>query len=157
MQITTKRLCAALTTSLLIVACGGSKPQPAPPPPTSTSAPAHHEMAGMCPLEVSGTQVAATDTSDGAAIAFTTTGEVANLRQRVHHMAVMHDHMMAEGMMKMVPSSARAEDIDGGARIVLTPKDPAQLSELRAHVRDHATMMANGRCPMMGHEGGPSA
>lgn len=150
MQLTNKRFWAALTTSLLIIACGGSKP----PPPTSTTAPAHHEMAGMCPLEVSGTQVASAETSDGAAIAFTTTGDVANLRQRVHHMAEMHDHMAGE-MMKMVPSSAHAEDIDGGARIVLVPKDPAQLSELRAHVRDHAAMMAGGHCPMMGHHGQP--
>ncbi|HEY6034667.1 MAG TPA: hypothetical protein VIV58_10420 [Kofleriaceae bacterium] len=159
MQITNKQFLAALTTSLLIAACGGSKPQPAAPPPASTTTPAHHEMAGMCPLEVAGTQVAAADTADGAAMTFTTTGDVANLRQRVHHMAEMHDHMMGGGMMtmkmKMVPSTARAEDIDGGARIVLTPKDPAQLSELRAHVHEHATMMASGHCPMMGHENQP--
>ena len=156
MQTTNKRLWAALTTSLLIAACGGSQPQPAAAPPPSTSAPAQRGMADMCPAEVPGTQVAAADTADGAAMTFTTTGDVASLRQRVHHMAEMHDHMMGGGMMqmKMVPSAARAEDVDGGARIVLTPNDPAQLSDLRARVRDHTAMMAGGHCPMMEH-GGP--
>jgi hypothetical protein len=58
-----------------------------------------------------------------------------------------HMHMM----MKMVPSDARAEDSDGGARIVLTPKDPAQLADLRAHVREHVAQMQSGHCPIMEH------
>ena len=56
-------------------------------------------------------------------------------------------------MMKMVDSTARAEDIDGGTRIVLTPKDPAQLADLRAHAHEHAEQMAGGHCPMMQHHG----
>jgi hypothetical protein len=52
--------------------------------------------------------------------------------------------------MKMIPSKARVEDVDGGARIVLTPNDPAQLAELREHVQHHAEMMKkDGGCPMM--------
>ncbi len=31
------------------------------------------------------------DTSDGIAIGFTTSGDVADLRARVHHLADMHD------------------------------------------------------------------
>ena len=119
----------------------------------------------MCPMQVSRTHVSAVDTADGVALVFTTSGDVAHLRQRVHKMAAMHEHMTAGGMrsgsgaemtesggmMKMVPSSARAEDIDGGARIVLVPKNAAQLDELRVHVRTHAERMASGLCPMMGH------
>lgn len=119
-------------------------------------------MAGMCPMEVPGTQVSVADTQDGVAITFTTSGEVAQLRQRVHAMAAMHEHMMSGGMMgsggamgssgmMMVPSDARAEDIQGGARLVLTPKDPAQLAQLRDHVHAHAAQMARGDCPMMRH------
>jgi hypothetical protein len=52
-------------------------------------------------------------------------------------------------VMKMLDSTAHAEDIDAGARIVLVPKDPAQLAELREHVREHAGRMASGHCPMM--------
>lgn len=55
--------------------------------------------------------------------------------------------------MHMVPSAARTEDVDGGARIVLTPEDPARLAELRAHAREHAAMMAKGQCPMKHGQG----
>jgi hypothetical protein len=55
--------------------------------------------------------------------------------------------------MNKVPSTARAEDIDAGARIVLTPRDPSQLAELRARVHEHAAQMASGHCPMMEHHG----
>ena len=146
-----------VVTSLLLLACGGSKSQPAAPQPAPTEAHAQG-MGGMCPMEVAGTKVAVDDTQDGVAITFTTTGDVAQLRERVHHMAGMHEHMMHGGsgdmdQMKMAPSSARAEDVDGGARIVLTPADPAQLADLRTHVREHAAQMASGHCPMMEHKG----
>lgn len=98
-------------------------------------------------MQVAGTRVTAQDTQDGVAVVFTTSGDVAQLRERVHEMAAMHEHMM----MRAVPSTARAEDIDGGARIVLVPKDAAQLTELRAHVHAHAEQMAAGHCPMMEH------
>lgn len=125
----------------------------------------------MCPMRVPGTQVSAVDTPDGAALVFTTSGELAELRQRVHKMAAMHEHkaaggmamgsrpgmmkshgmMKSRGMMKLVPSSARAEDIDAGTRIVVVPKHPAQREELRAQVRAYAARLAGGQCPMMGH------
>ena len=164
----THGLLAAITTSMLMLACGGSKREPAPPQPASSGAQAHGEaggMGGMCPM-AEGTKITAEDTQDGVAMSFTTTGDVAQLRQRVHHMADMHEHMMQGGMMgsgqmmgsghmmmTRVPSTARAEDIDGGARIVLTPKDPAQLADLRARVHEHASQMASGHCPMMEHHG----
>jgi hypothetical protein len=118
-----------------------------------------------------GTQIVASDTSDGIAITFTTSGDVADLRARIHHLADMHNNMsgmhhgggMHEGMgsgdthegmkgMHMVPSRATAEDIDGGARIVLVPTDAAQLAALRTHVREHAAMMQKGECPMKGSQ-----
>ena len=166
MKTTSARLLTVITTSV-VLACGGSKSQPTAPQPPPSEAHAHGEaggMGGMCPMEVPDTKVSAEDTQDGVAVTFTTTGDVSQLRQRVHHMAEMHEHMMQGGMsgsasmgsdhmMKMVPSTARAEDIEGGARIVLTPKDPAQLAELRAHAHEHASQMASGHCPMMEHHG----
>lgn len=153
------------------IACGGSKSAP----PAATPHNGSGAMADMCPMEVPGTQVSVADTQDGVAVAFMTSGDVAQVRQRVHGMAAMHEKMMSGGgmmgsggmgsggmmgsgsggmmgsghMMKMVDSTAQAEDIDGGARIVLTPKDPAKLAELRDHVREHAGRMASGHCPMM--------
>jgi len=171
-MLTTRRLCV-VTTTMLLYACGGSKSEPTAPQPTPSVAQTHGGTAsagGVCPMDVSGTKVAVDDTADGVAIRFTTTGDVAQLRQRVHAMADKHEHMMHGGMMgsggmgpghgggpghmmKMVDSTARAEDIEGGARIVLTPKDPAQLGDLRAHVREHAARMASGHCPMMEQQG----
>lgn len=130
----------------------------------------HHDMAASCPMAVTGTSARAEDVDGGAAITFTTTGDVAELRRRVAHMAEMHTRhhgqghgpmpgdgskmgMMGDGMM-MPPAEARSEDIDGGARLVLTPNAPADLTQLREHAREHADKMASGQCPMMSmHEG----
>lgn len=62
--------------------------------------------------------------------------------------------MMGGGMHEpMVPSHAAVDDVEHGARIVLTPDDPAQLASLRGHVHEHVEMMKSGHCPMMeGHE-----
>lgn len=136
------------------------------------------------------TQVSTSDTSDGVAIAFTTTSDVNEVRARVHHMADMHNQIagmrtpekdtgMQHGGMpggsqggigterdtaqseeipshehmpgkQMVPSSATAEDVPGGARVVLVPADPAQVTALREDARLRADMMKKGQCPLMG-------
>lgn len=62
--------------------------------------------------------------------------------------------MMGGGHMMMPAATASAEDVDGGARLDLKPKDPAQLEALREHVRMKAQRMANGECPMMSLGGG---
>ena len=116
----------------------------------------------MCPLDVAGTQVVIADVDGGVVLAFTTPGDVAELRVRVHHMADMHamhdmhrmhgpmshGHMgiSAPLQMRMVPVQAAVADIDGGARVTLTPIDPAQLEALRAQARDHESMMHEGGC-----------
>ena len=68
---------------MLFVACSGSsKPAPAPvDKPTDDP---------NCPL-VPGTSVAVEDTPTGAAIVFVTTGDVAELRKRVHAVADAHN------------------------------------------------------------------
>jgi len=127
-------------------------------------------MADACPLEVPGTTVTVADTDDGVALVFTTSGgDVADLRQRVQKMAEFHNSHHAPGAAadpagkavgKPVPATARAEDVDGGARIVLTPTESSQLEALREHVREHAQKMASGDCPMKkmhgaaGHDAG---
>ena len=158
---------------LVVAACGSKQPPPAATasaaPPTAAQPPAGGEMCPMMPP--AGTQIVATDTSDGIAIAFTTTGDVAGLRAHVRRMAEMlakmgeTDHgctamgsgeRMGSGDMHgrmmggpMVPSRATVEDIPGGARLVLVPNDPAQVAALREHVRSHVAMMQQGKCPMM--------
>lgn len=90
---------------------------------------------------------------------FTTTGDVADLRARVRHMADMHNQMTgvrgggprAGGPpghgREMIPSHASFEEVPGGACLVFVPIDPAQLAALRQQVRMHAEMMQSGRCP----------
>jgi hypothetical protein len=139
-------------------------------------------------MQVPGTAVVATEVEGGIGLSFTTTtGDVAELRQRVSRMAEMHNQrgghtmmgshgapapgadaehqhgahagagheggrrggMMMGGGMMMPAATASAEGIEGGARLILQPSDPAQLGTLREHVRMKAQRMASGECPMM--------
>ena len=137
------------------------------------------EMGAMsmqnCPMVVPGTQVSAADTSNGESITFTTSPDhAADLRARVHAMADMHNrHHQGEGMegmhgdmqhgqmmaggehmaMMPPPSHAAVEDIEGGARIVVTPNDPADLERLRSAVGMHAEHMRESGTCEMGHAG----
>jgi len=131
-------------------------------------------------MKVHGTAVDARDVDGGVALVFTTkTGDVEDLRQRVRHMAQMHG-TNAAGMMTtttvsgvhstpaevkirrepMPASTASAQNVERGARLVLQPKDPAQLPDLRRQVRTLAKSMAHlhGECPEMGEavEAAPS-
>jgi hypothetical protein len=122
------------------------------------------DMAGMCPMSVAGTTVQAADAPHGMTMTFTTTGDVSALQQRVHKMA---DHMSVHsgggmhGMMggleggstlgRMMPAMhAKAEDIDRGARVEVTPDDPAKLGEMREVMHKHAQQMNQEHgCAMM--------
>lgn len=155
------------TCGLLLVTVGAcasqhsstAAPQGAPSAQTAPSGGGAH-----CPMMIdpATTQVSTADTSDGVAVTFTTTADVNALRAHVREMAAMHDRvaerhgaqtgsgMHGRGMhMRMVPSHATAEDVPGGARLLLVPSDPAQVASLRQHVRMHAEMMQKGECPMM--------
>jgi hypothetical protein len=182
--------------AVLAVALGGcaSKQQNAEPPARGTTAtaqpPPQPRTSAMCPMMIdpATTQVSTSDTSDGVAIAFTTTSDVNEMRARVHHMADMHNQLtgiregeMDSGMQhrempggtqggigtqndttlgdeipshehlpgrQMVPSTATAEDVPGGARVVLVPADLSQLTALREDARLRADMMKRGQCPM---------
>ncbi|HZU83776.1 MAG TPA: hypothetical protein VE987_12700 [Polyangiaceae bacterium] len=133
-----------------------------------------------CPMIVPGTSVQVTDTGDGATMTFTTTaGDVSTLRSRVHSMAErMNAHpgtgmgtgmgmgMMGSGMDMMgardggsgmmgggpMPAMhAQAEDVEDGARLRMTPADPARLAEMRQRMQQHAqTMNQSHACPMTG-------
>lgn len=186
-----KTAMALIVGALALSACASSQTGQQPTvasPTTQSAAPATpgmggggmgHDMASMCPMTVEGTTARAEDVDGGAALAFTTTGDVAELRRRVAHMAEMHEKhhgeghgammggdegkgmmgggegMMGDGKggMGMPPATARSEEIDGGARLVFTPRDPADLPKLREHAHQHAEKMASGQCPMMSMHG----
>ena len=139
-------------------------------------------MAGMCPMAVPGTAVATSDTAGGVAMTFTTaTGEVPELRTRVHKMSEMHNRastmqmgarhddvgmsgstdstksgecggMGMSGGTMMPPATASVNDVNDGARLVLTATDPAQLQALREHAGACSNRMQQGECGMMGHQ-----
>jgi hypothetical protein len=182
--------------ALVFVGCASSQASREPPArPPAEQAPARGPMMGqqdmqaMCPMMVEGTTVRAEEVEGGAALVFTTTGDVADLRRRVARMTEMHNRHQSHGgmmggpeghpegrgrgqrhehgapgergphgggmmggqgmMMAMIPADARVEEIEGGARVVLTPQNPAQLQALREQVRHRAERMTSGQCPMM--------
>lgn len=194
-------------TTLAGVACAHAEHPPAasaaaaPTQPGATAS--DHGMAGVCPMNVPGTQVSAEDTVTGEAVTFSTTPDQADaLRDRVHALAAMHnryhlgaagggtdhgmagmdqgragmDHAtggmggmdhgmtggmgggMAEGHMAAgahaPPARADVEDTPTGARLLLTPVDPADVGVLRSTVRMHAEQMQQHGCAMMEGPGG---
>jgi len=121
---------------------------------TTQTQPNHMSMMASCPTAVEGTSVAVADTPTGVAITMTTSKpeNVADLRHRAEQMAAMHNTdrptpMMMQGM--MMPATVKYESIDKGARLVLTPKDPAKLTEFRKQIRTHVEQMQKGECTMM--------
>lgn len=60
----------------------------------------------------------------------------------------------AEGMHgKRVEHTAQVVEVEGGAKIVYTPKQPADLAALREQLRGKVKMMQEGKCPMMHDKG----
>ncbi len=108
-----------------------------------------------CPMKLEGTSVAVADTPTGVTVSITTKNEnVAELRKRVEKMAAMHspDANRPSAAMKqgqMMPGSVKYEAIENGARLTLTPKDPAKIDEFRKQVRAHVEKMQKGECAMM--------
>jgi hypothetical protein len=144
------------------------------------------QLSAGCPMVIQGADVSVTDTEGGVALAFTTgTGDVADLRTRVQHMAQMYERhhgqagmmwhrmggegmghrggpgMGGEGMDHMAgrgpmpAASTTLADTDLGARLELRPSDASQLGALREHVRRHQQRMQSGECWML--QGQPTA
>lgn len=178
----TRVLVACLTLVGASACMHGGRAEPTPTAavaPQAGAGRAMHDrgMAGFCPMSVPGTRVAAEDTDSGAALAFTAApDQAAALRERVHAMAEMHNRQHGGaggdphgmhgamgggtggmggmgGMGMPPPAEARVEDLQEGARMVLTPRDPADLQQLRATVRQRAAHMQEHGCGMMGDAG----
>jgi hypothetical protein len=116
----------------------------------------HMAMMQNCPMKVDGADLSVEDTKDAIALTLTTkSSDVTELRRRAEMMAKIHSAPSQEQMHgRMIAFSVTYEEVPNGARLTLTPKDPAQLQELRATVRAHAEQMKKGDCSMMqGHDG----
>jgi hypothetical protein len=137
---------AAAIIVLALSAVAATQDQPA-------ARPSEHRMSEMqmmqnCPMKVPGADVSVADTSDGIALTITTkSGDVADLRRRTENMARMHSNGAMHS--NMTAFSVQSEEVPGGTRLVLTPKDPAKLEEFRNMVRQHAEQMKKHECSMM--------
>lgn len=142
------------------------------------------KMAGMCPMQVEGTTRNVVKLDDAVAMDFTTTGDVDEVRSRVAKMASKHNKMHVDGKsmkkgksgemkhggkgkgkgkmaekhkkMKMMDGvTAKASNIEGGARMTLMPEDPEKADKIFKMMKEHAGK--KGQCPMMGHKGKKSS
>jgi hypothetical protein len=106
----------------------------------------------QCPVKLEGVDVAAADVSGGLTVTFTAKpANVAELQRRVESMATMHSAMSSQAMQQhMIDGTVKYEALPNGARLTLTPKDPAKLKEFREQVRSRVETMKKGDCSMMG-------
>ena len=84
-----------------LAACGGAADAVEPAPPATAGSGAKTAGAKQaddpsCPVAVPGTSVAVQDADGGAALVFTTTGDVAGVRQRAREMVRMHNETHAK-------------------------------------------------------------
>jgi hypothetical protein len=108
-------------------------------------------MDNACPMTL-GSEIAAADTPDGIALTFTTKpANVAELQRRIEMWAMMRTGVQTPPMMQgyRMPATVKYEAIENGARLTLTPRDPAKLPEFRARVQARVEEMKKGDCRMM--------
>jgi hypothetical protein len=133
-------------TALTVLGMAGAETQRAGPQHN-----ADMSMMQNCPMKLPGTDLSVTDADNGIVLTMTTkSGDVAELRRRAESMAKMHSTPTHGAMhTNMMPFSVKYEEVLNGARLTLTPKDPAQLDAFRTKVRQHAEQMKKGECSMM--------
>jgi hypothetical protein len=97
--------------------------------------------AGNCPLELAATAVVAEQTTDGAALAFTTTESVVELRRRVA--------ALVKTELAMLPQArVRTDNVEHGVRLVFVPVRAGDLDALRERIRERSEQILES-CPRM--------
>jgi hypothetical protein len=123
-----------------------------------------------CPEVLVGTSIEERDVGGGTALVFTTADPAAveGLRRQVRHLAAVHDdHHRADGARlvdfrpaaerdplgaalatgtRIPAASAVAEDVAGGARLVLRATDPREVAALREQARLQASKLPGASC-----------
>ena len=154
-----KNLVALVAMCFALGACGAKTAEAVPPSSANDAKQGSGHCAcekDSCPMQVSGVTMAYEDASDGATIVFSVEGtDAIDLQQRVAKMAEKHNRPQGEHGPDHVVHSARVDNTEKGARLVLTPSNPSDLEALRTQVRGHVEMMQKGECPMTehGHDG----
>lgn len=144
-----------LATALLVGACSEGEP-----PRTAANANTNATMKSppspsSCPLGVDGARIVYEDIDGGARLTLTAPPDkLDDLRRRARDAAAIHGpgqhlgegheghHAMGDNhglkAMQMPPATGSEQDLEGGARIDLVPRDPADLDALRAKARTRA-------------------
>ena len=129
-----------------LVACGAKAP------PAQTASPPATADDPSCPLVVPGTSLSVEDTAGGAALVFVTTGDATAVRTRAKALADMHTRHEgpagALGMMFSASSTAKASDIDHGARVEFTAKKPEDAAAVQSELHMHGGHLTGGSCAM---------
>jgi hypothetical protein len=138
----------ALLSCVLVVACKGDDKKPAAPPPTAVepAKPADDmdEKMRHCPLTLAGARVTVSDVEGGVQFEIRGTA-VDDIRKRARHVgefaagrsqAGVHGGGSGGGRMRNCPVVTngvviRIEDIEGGARLLVTPSSGGSVDELR--------------------------
>ena len=139
-------------TGFFVIVLGFGAVARAQNPPVTGRGMARMGMAQNCPTTLAGVDVAVADTEKGIAVTFTAkAGNAAELQKRVENMANMHRMMADAPRMRdhMIQGDVKYEALPKGARLTLTPKDPARLAEFRIQVRARVEEMKKGNCSMM--------
>jgi len=150
---------SAVSLALAAVSACASSPAPRPAvaaAPAQARALTPGELAAdLCPLRVPNAKLTTEDVEDGSALAFTTTGDVADLRRRVRNLADIHGNYRQDlAAISVTPTLPPAdhfvEDVPGGARIVFKPAagDANALASFRGQVAAEADRLSTGRCPI---------
>ena len=181
--MTTRSWMNLSTVLVLLVGCGSKQSAPAKPPAEAAQQPGMCSMMKDAQLAATDGEhdVAITFTTQGDPTALRAhVHQMGAMHDQMSHGKMAGGMMMGSGGMgsgggemhggsgmmmgggmhehePMVPSHAAVDDVDHGARIALTPDDPAQLASLREHVHKHVEMMKSGHCPMMEGHGEPEA
>ncbi len=149
------KICLAVHFAFVAMGCA-SAPPPARPPP----APPPERAA--CPLGVDGARVTTEDTAAGIALVVTSADDVAEVRERAFHAAKLHGpfgrlgkgHEGRHGLggshgllaFALPPARAVAIEVEGGARIEITPLHTSDRSTLRTQVRERADKITRTPC-----------
>jgi hypothetical protein len=140
--------------------------------PTTTSARAdlgdpNAAHGRLCPVQIPGTTVTASDIEGGAALDFRNNADrVVAIRQDVRDIAAVYNHHATGEPIDGAPpppaqiskagsihpdlgmpvGSASVEEIDGGARLVLRPDNPSQLQALRDRAKLNTGRVVGDDC-----------
>ncbi|HTQ46261.1 MAG TPA: hypothetical protein VMI75_26075 [Polyangiaceae bacterium] len=147
---------------LLLGACGGAPPSldvlPSEPPSDVVAgrmpARKHSNGSDSCPLTISGARADIENSGSGLTITVSAAADqLLLLRARAHALPDVHGGLAAACPCALTGEAASAppadisvDDLEGGVRLVVTAKDPADTANLRSALRGQLSRVHGGDC-----------